>query len=69
MSVSALFVAILYNHGLIDPRSSNRARFRHARSSVSCTEGPGQSLDAAIEQLAPVIETFKISGHVRNVRR
>lgn len=32
-------------------------------------EGPGQNLDAALKQLEPVIETFKITGNVRNVRR
>jgi len=32
-------------------------------------EGPGQSLDGALEQLAPVIETFKITGNVVKIKR
>ncbi len=32
-------------------------------------QGPGQSLDAALEQLAPVLEAFKITGKERVVNR
>lgn len=36
---------------------------------LDVAQGPGQNLDAALDELGPVIEAFKITGRVRNVRR